>query len=85
MITPDVQRLETERLRPTPRDPDRIEDMLRRLLDLIVAECRRAGYLPAAYRIAAAARGIRVPAPGEPVPDPVGADRPPGDLRGGGT
>jgi hypothetical protein len=41
----DVQRLEAERLRPSPPDPG-IDDLWRRLLDLITAECRRAGLLP---------------------------------------
>jgi hypothetical protein len=41
----DVQRLESERLRPCP-DLDPIDGLFRDLLDLIAAECRRAGYLP---------------------------------------
>ena len=36
----DIQRLETERLRPIPAiDP--LTELFTRLLDLIVAECRR--------------------------------------------
>jgi len=42
----DVARLEAERLRPMPKDPDRLDDLFARLLALIAAECRRAGYLP---------------------------------------
>lgn len=45
MNEPDVQRLEAERLRPSPHDTNRIDDLFRKLLDLIVAECRRAGML----------------------------------------
>ena len=41
-----MQRLEAERLHPMPKDPDRTAELLRRLLDLIAAECRRAGMLP---------------------------------------
>jgi hypothetical protein len=41
----DVQRLESERLRPSPHD-DQLAETWRRLLDLIAAECRRAGMLP---------------------------------------
>ncbi len=44
--SPDVQRLEAERLRPMPHDPDRLGELFRKLLDLIAAECRRAGLLP---------------------------------------
>ena len=40
----DVQRLESERLRPAP-DLDPLAEAFRRLLDLITGECRRAGYL----------------------------------------
>jgi len=46
MTTSDVQRLETERLRPMPPDPGRLDELFRQLLDLIAAECRRAGMLP---------------------------------------
>jgi len=42
----DVQRLESERLRPSPHDLSTLDELFRRLLDLISAECRRAGYLP---------------------------------------
>jgi len=42
----DVARLEAERLRPTPGNPDPIDSLFRQLLTLIAAECRRAGYLP---------------------------------------
>jgi hypothetical protein len=43
----DVQRLESERLHPYPsREPDPLDETWRRLLDLIAAECRRAGLLP---------------------------------------
>lgn len=42
----DVQRLESERLKPTPHDLDRITELFRQLLDLISAECRRAGMYP---------------------------------------
>ena len=41
--SPDVQRLEAERLRPMPHDPDRLGELFRKLLDLIAAECRRGG------------------------------------------
>jgi hypothetical protein len=44
-MDPDVARLEAERLKPSPRDPDRIDDLFRKILDLIAAECRRAGWL----------------------------------------
>jgi|HubBroStandDraft_5_1064220.scaffolds.fasta_scaffold31661_5 hypothetical protein len=83
-ITADIQRLESERLRPVPHDPDRLGELFRQVLDLISAECRRAGMLPGMtpadrerYRADAAARGIRIPCPDEPVPEPVGADRDP--------
>jgi hypothetical protein len=46
MTDPDVARLETERLRPMPPDPDPLGELFRRLLDLIAGECRRAGLLP---------------------------------------
>ncbi len=46
MSAADVQRLETERLRPMPHDPDRLGELFRKLLDLIAAECRRKGLLP---------------------------------------
>lgn len=49
MTTSDVQRLESERLRPTPHDLDPLAESFRRLLDLIAAECCRAGYLPASW------------------------------------
>ena len=42
----DVQRLESERLRPSPHDLEPLGELFRKLLDLISAECRRAGYLP---------------------------------------
>jgi hypothetical protein len=42
----DVQRLEAERLHPMPPDPDPLDELFRRVLDLIAAECRRAGMLP---------------------------------------
>ena len=42
----DVQRLESERLRPSPHDLDPVGELFRQLLDLIAGECRRAGYLP---------------------------------------
>jgi hypothetical protein len=42
----DVQRLESERLHPTPHDLDRTAELFRQLLDLIAAECRKAGMLP---------------------------------------
>jgi len=42
----DVQRLESERLRPA-RDLDPADEAWRKLLDLIAGECVRAGYLPA--------------------------------------
>jgi hypothetical protein len=44
----DVARLEAERLRPSPRDLDRTDELFRQILDLIAAECRRKGWLPAA-------------------------------------
>lgn len=52
MITPasDVERLESERLRPVPHDPDPLAESFRKLLDLITGECTRAGYLPASWR-----------------------------------
>jgi hypothetical protein len=46
MTSPDVARLEAERLHPVPPDPVRLDELFRRVLDLISAECRRAGYLP---------------------------------------
>ncbi len=46
MNAADVQRLETERLRPMPHDPDRLGELFRKLLDLIAAECQRKGLLP---------------------------------------
>jgi hypothetical protein len=46
MTDADVQRLEAERLRPPPPDLDPLDDLFRRVLDLIAAECRRAGMLP---------------------------------------
>jgi hypothetical protein len=46
----DAQKLEAERLRRTPRNPGRnpepIDALFTQLLDLITAECRRAGMLP---------------------------------------
>jgi hypothetical protein len=42
----DVQRLEAERLRPSPHDLDPVDELFRRLLDLIAGECRRARMLP---------------------------------------
>lgn len=45
-IAADVARLEAERLRPMPKDPDRLGELFRELIGLIAAECRRAGYLP---------------------------------------
>jgi hypothetical protein len=45
----DVQKLEAERLRPSP-EPDLFDENFRRLLNLIAAECRRAGYLPRKFR-----------------------------------
>ena len=42
----DAQRLEAERLHPVPPDPVRLDELFRRVLDLISAECRRKGYLP---------------------------------------
>ena len=45
----DVQKLEAERLRPAP-EPDLFDENFRRLLNLIAAECRRAGYLPRKFR-----------------------------------
>ena len=49
----DVQRLESERLRPMPHErasprSDPLDELFRELLDLIAGECRRAGYLPSA-------------------------------------
>ena len=41
----DVQRLESERLRPSPHD-DQLQEAWHKLLDLIAGECRRAGMLP---------------------------------------
>ena len=41
-----VQRLEAERLRPPPPDPDPIDELFRQVLDLIAGECKRAGMLP---------------------------------------
>ena len=41
----DVQRLESERLRPAPPAYP-LDDLFRELLGLIAAECRRAGMLP---------------------------------------
>lgn len=46
MTAPDVARLESERLRPAPRQPDPLTVLFRKLLDLIAGECRRAGMLP---------------------------------------
>ena len=47
---PDVQQLEAERLRRVPPNPDHshepIDVLFTRLLNLISAECRRAGMLP---------------------------------------
>ena len=48
-LSADVQRLEAERLRPAP-EPDLFDENFRRLLNLIAAECRRAGYLPRRFR-----------------------------------
>jgi len=48
-LAPDVQRLEAERLRRSP-EPDLFDENFRRLLNLIAAECRRAGYLPRGFR-----------------------------------
>ena len=48
-LSPDVRRLEAERLRPAP-DADPFDENFRRLLNLIAAECRRAGYLPRRFR-----------------------------------
>jgi hypothetical protein len=42
----EIQRLELERLRPTPPPLDPVDETWRRLLDLIAGECRRAGMLP---------------------------------------
>lgn len=44
-LAADVQRLESERLRPSPRDLDPLAEAFRQLLDLIAGECRRAGLL----------------------------------------
>ena len=41
----DVQRLESERLKPVP-DADPVDELFRDLLSLIAAECKRAGMLP---------------------------------------
>jgi len=48
-LSADVQRLEAERLHPSP-EPDLFDENFRRLLNLITAECRRAGYLPRRFR-----------------------------------
>jgi len=48
-LSADVQRLEAERLHPSP-EPDLFDENFRRLLNLIAAECRRAGYLPRRFR-----------------------------------
>lgn len=49
-MTPDqydvVQRLEAERARPVPPPSPRTDELFAELLDLISAECRRAGMLP---------------------------------------
>ena len=44
----DVQRLESERLRPSPHD-DQLEELFRSLISLIAAECVRAGMLPSGW------------------------------------
>ena len=41
----DVQRLESERLNPTPAAYP-LDELFRDLLNLIAAECKRAGMLP---------------------------------------
>jgi hypothetical protein len=46
MTATDVERLEAERLRPMPAEPDPLGELFRQVLDLIAAECRRAGILP---------------------------------------
>lgn len=46
----DVQRLESERLRPSPPDLTSFTGLFTQLLDLIAAECRRAGYLPPSWK-----------------------------------
>jgi len=48
-LSADVQRLEAERMRRSP-EPDLFDENFRRLLNLIAAECRRAGYLPRRFR-----------------------------------
>jgi len=48
-LSANVQRLEAERLRRSP-EPDLFDENFRRLLNLIAAECRRAGYLPRRFR-----------------------------------
>jgi hypothetical protein len=42
----EVLRLEAERMHPMPPDPVALDELFSRLLNLISAECRRAGYLP---------------------------------------
>ena len=49
----EVQRLEAERLRPMPRNPDHpvsVDELFTALLDVISAECSRAGMLPRAWQ-----------------------------------
>jgi len=48
-LSANVQRLEAERMRRSP-EPDLFDENFRRLLNLIAAECRRAGYLPRRFR-----------------------------------
>ena len=45
MCGSDADRLETERLRPTPPPPSTLDELFRQLLDLIYGECLRAGML----------------------------------------
>ena len=49
----EKQRLEAERLRPVPRNPDHpvsVDELFTALLDVISAECSRAGMLPRAWQ-----------------------------------
>ena len=46
MTTPDIRKLEAERLRPVPRNTasrPTLDELFQQLLSLIAAECRRAG------------------------------------------
>jgi len=42
----EAERLEAERMHPLPPDPVALDELFGRLLNIISAECKRAGYLP---------------------------------------